>query len=94
MCAAHAAGGGGDGAAARALPTVARRHQEAHRGADRARVPGAHARRPQGLHLRGIGAPDPLTRSPRSPTRAHFASPDVSPFTASLRNLSSTDVNG
>lgn len=63
---AHAAGGGGDGAAARALPAVARRHQEAHRGAHRARVPGAHARRPQGLHLRRIGAypPTPACTSP------------------------------
>lgn len=53
---AHAAGGGGVGAAARALPAVARGDQEAHRGAHRARVPGAHARRPQGVHLRRIGA--------------------------------------
>lgn len=54
--AAHAAGDGGDGAAARALPAVAGGDQEAHRGAHRARVPGAHARRPQSLHLRRIGS--------------------------------------
>lgn len=71
LSAAHAAGGGGDGAAARALPAVARRHQEAHRGAHRARVPGAHARRPQGLHLRRIGA-YPL--HPPTP-RLHLAYP-------------------
>lgn len=53
---AHAAGDGGDGAAARALPAVAGGDQEAHRGAHRARVPGAHARRPQSLHLRRIGS--------------------------------------
>lgn len=52
---AHAAGGGGDGAAARALPAVAGRHQEAHRGTHRAGVPRAHARRPQGVQLRRIG---------------------------------------
>lgn len=64
---AHAVGGGGDGAAARALPAVACRHQEAHRGAHRARVPRAHARRPQSLHLRRIGTyTDPLSQ--RSPT--------------------------
>lgn len=56
MCiAAHAAGSGGDGAVARALPALARRHQEAHRGAHREGVPRAHARRPQSLHLRCIG---------------------------------------
>lgn len=53
---APAAGSRSDGAAARALPAVARGDQEAHRGAHRAGVPGALARRPQSLHLRRIGS--------------------------------------
>lgn len=63
---AHAAGSGGDGTTARALPALARGHQETHRGAHRAGVPRAHPRRPQGLHLRGIGATRPAA-SPRPP---------------------------
>lgn len=56
MYTAPAARGGGDGTAARALPALARGHQEAHRGPHRAGVPRSLARRPQSVHLRRIGS--------------------------------------